>query len=160
MKGTAVKVWVAVSLLAALTVGVVYAVTQVGWVKLGYKVAGPPSMSPSEVALDLGTIPSGASGVMDFGKVAELDLPTEYELKFSLDLESVEVFEELTVTIEIYDEGGSQVALLTLSNDPQACEASVELQAGTYTLHLKVEYQAQYVSEEVTGKVVIYVSYS
>ena len=160
MKGTAVKVWVAVSLLAALTVGVVYAVTQVGWVKLGYKVAGPPSMSPSEVALDLGTIPSGASGVMDFGKVAELDLPTEYELKFSLDLESVEVFEELTVTIEIYDEGGSQVALLTLSNDPQTCEASVELQAGTYTLHLKVEYQAQHVSEEVTGKVIIYVSYS
>ncbi len=160
MKGAAVKVWAAILLVAALTVGVVYAATQVGWVKLGYKVAGPPSMSPGEVALDLGTIPSGASGVRDFGKVAELDLPAEYELKFSLDLESVEGFEKLTVTVEIYDEGGSQVALLTLSNDPQACEASVELQAGTYTLHLKVEYQAQYVSEEVTGKVIIYVSYS
>jgi len=160
VRGATVRVLAAILLAAALTVGVVYAVTQVGWVKLGYKVAGPPSMSPSEVALDLGTIPSGASGVMDFGKVAELDLPAEYELKFSLDLESVEGFEKLTVTVEIYDEGGSQVALLTLSNDPQTCEASVELQAGTYTLHLKVEYQAQYVSEEVMGEVIIYVSYS
>jgi len=160
VRGSAVKVWAAVLLAAALTVGVVYAAMQVGWVKLGYKVAGPPSLSPSEVALDLGTIPSGASGVRDFGEVAKLDLPAEYELKFSLDLESVKSFEKLTVTVEIYDEGGTQVALLTLSDDPQACEASVELQAGTYSLHLEVEYQAQYVSEEVTGTVVIYVSYS
>ena len=160
MKGVSIKVLVAVVLAVALIVGTVYALTQLGQVKLGYKIAGPPSMSPNEVVLDVGTIPSGASGVKDFGEVAKLDLPAEYEVTFSLDLESVKSFSMFNVIIKIYDERGVQVASLSISNDPQACEASVKLPAGTYSLYLEVEYQAQYVSEEVTGTVIIYVSYS
>jgi len=138
---------------------IVYALTQIGFINVGYKItptAQPPTMTPSSVSLDLGTIPSGSSGAKDFGKVATLNLPAGYEITFTLDRDSASDFPTFDVTIEIY-EGGTRVATVYLHLYDY--ERSVNLAAGTYDIYISVEYQAVSVTADTSGTVTINISY-
>jgi len=157
------KVLVAALIAGAImsVMGIVYALTHIGFINVGYKItptAQPPTMTPSTVSLDLGTIPSGSSGTKDFGKVATLNLPAGYEITFTLDLDSASNFPTFDVTIEIYKEG-TRVDTVYLKNDPIFYEDSANLAAGTYDIYISVEYQATSVTTDTSGTVTINISY-
>ena len=158
MKWTIIVSVVAVVIVA---IGVVYALAEIGFINISYRIVPttqPPTMNPSSVSLDLGEIPSGSFGTKDFGKVATLNLPANYEITFILDTETVKDFVRFTVYIKIY-EGTDLIHTVTLYDYEPWNEESVELEAGTYDIYVSVEYEASSVTGEKTGAVLVTIYY-
>ena len=106
--------------------------------------------------MSLGVIPSGSSGSKDFGKVGTLSLPAGYEITFTLDTSIAQDFDSLSVYIYIYREG---VYVSHTSLSLSWPSDSVTLDAGTYDIHVRVEYKAKSVTTTRTGKIVVSLSW-
>ena len=147
------------SIVAVLAASVIFGVVDIGY-KITPTAADAPTMNPDTLNLDLGTIPSGSSDIVDFGKVATLDLPAGYEITCTLDTATVPDFSTFEVHVYLYKSGESYWTYSfwfwksTLGND-----ASVIVKAGTYDVSVKVKYTAVSVTSETTGTVKIDVSF-
>ena len=164
IRGREIPLLVLVVLVILLVVGIVAALVQIGVIRIGYKItpaaAEAPTMSPSTLNLDLGTIPSGSSDSKDFGKVATLTLPVGYEITFTLDQASAANFPTFNVGIAIYKPGDTYTSyVLTLLNSDLFNTDSQILPAGDYNVHVSVDYTAKSVTTETTGTVLVSVSY-
>jgi hypothetical protein len=161
--GKVVPKWVIV-LIACLIIGTVAASTIFGVIQIGYKItptpAEAPTFSPETLNLDLGTIPTGSSGEVDFGKVATLYLPVSYEITFTLDLATTDDFTTFDATIIIYEEGETYASYwIYLENNELFNSDSEVMDAGTYDVQVEITYTATSVTTETTGTVKINVSY-
>jgi len=157
-----VKLLVVILVCLFVVGGIVYALTSIGFIKIGYKITPSstqaPTMTPNPINLDLGTIPSGSSGTKDFGKVGTLSLPVGYQITFTLDTSSASDFAAFSVYIYLYPSGSSYYTysfLLTKSYPSDYRTVS----AGNYDIQVKVDYMAVSVTSDRTGTVSISVSY-
>lgn len=104
-----VKLLVALIVGLLLTTSVVVALVSIGKIKFGYEITPTtpqaPTLTPSTINLDLGSIPSGSSGDIDFGKVATIELPVGYEITVALDTTTVSDFSSFDVDIYLYETG-------------------------------------------------------
>ena len=117
-------------------------------------------MTPDPLSLDLGTIPSGSSGDVDFGKVATLDLPAGYEVTFTLDLTTTADFGTFNVAVDIYEHGAViPTYWIYLQNNEFWNSESQILSAGSYDVQVSISYTATSVAVETTGTVKVDVSY-
>ena len=152
-------------LLAAVSIAAVFAASVLfGVVDIGYKITPTseeaPTMTPSPLSLDLGTIPSGSSDVVEFTNVATLDLPVGYEITFTLDLATTGDFTTFDVHVYLYRPGETVSAyFFFLQNSDYWNDASEVVEAGTYDVHVEITYTADSVTEETTGTVKIEVSF-
>ena len=147
------------SIVAVLAASVIFGVVDIGY-RITPTGSEAPSMDPNPLNLDLGTIPSGSSGIKDFEKVATLNLPVGYEITFTLDLATTGDFSTFDVNINIYEPEVAMASLyLYLQNIEYWNSDSGILDAGTYDVHVKITYTADSVSEETTGTVKIDVSF-
>ena len=153
-------------LLIAIIVGVaiVTASVIIGTTRIGYIITptppAAPTFSPNPLSLDLGTLPSGSSGTIDFGKKATLDLPAGYEITFTLDLTTTGDFTTFGVDITIYETGSSYASYWIYLYDYEPFNYDSEIiSSGTYDVQIEVEYTAMSVTYETTGTVDIDVSY-
>jgi hypothetical protein len=157
-----VKLLVVILVCLFVVIGVIYALTSIGIIKIGYKITPSstqaPTMTPNPINLDLGTIPSGSSGPKDFGKVGTLSLPVSYEITFTLDTSSASDFAYFTVYIYLYPSGSSyySYSFLLTKSYPSDYET---VSAGNYDIQVKIDYQAVSVTSDKTGTVNISVSY-
>ena len=117
-------------------------------------------MTPNPLSLDLGSIPSGSSGTVDFGKVATLDLPAGYEITCTLDTATVPDFSTFEVHVYLYKSGESYWTYsFWFFESPYANYDSKIVEAGTYDVSVKIEYTAVSVTSETTGTAKIDVSF-
>ena len=135
-----------------------------GAVDIGYRITptGPeaPTMTPDPLTLDLGDIPSGSSDVKDFGKVATLDLPSGYEITFTLDLGTTGDFTTFDVDIVIYVAGELYASHWIYLQNLEFWNSDSEiLGAGSYDVQVEVTYTAVTVTSETTGTLKIDVSF-
>ena len=164
IRGRAVPVLLLVTVIVCSGVGVTAALMSMGVIQLGYRItstsAEAPTMMPSPLSLDLGSIPSGSSGIKEFSDVATVTLPVGYELTFTLDTTTITDFTAFDVVVEFWRPGDLLPAhLFHLSEKSYWNEASDIVDAGTYNVAVKVEYTAVIVTSETTGTVTIDVSY-
>ena len=152
-------------LLVAVSVAAVFAVSVIfGVVDIGYKITptgeDAPTMNPSTLSLDLGTIPSGSSGTVDFGKVATLDLPVGYEITFTLDLTTTEDFNTFDVNIFLYVPGETVASDWIYLKNSQLWNSDSEIvDTGSYDVQVEITYTANSVTAETIGTVKIDVSF-
>lgn len=151
-------------LAVSLAVAAFAASTIIGVVDIGYWIAptfeDAPTMTPSTLSLDLGTIPSGSSDIVDFGKVATLDLPAGYEITYTLDLTTIEDFSDFDVTIAIFEAGEPYASHWFYLYDSEFLNSDSEIiPAGSYDVLVKITYTADSVTAETTGTVKIDVSF-
>lgn len=151
-------------LVVVLTIAVVVAAVIIGTIDIGYKItptpAESPTMTPNPLNLDLGTIPSGSSDDVDFGKVATLDLPAGYEITFTLDLTTTTDFSTFDVDIVIYVAGEPYASYwIYLYNNELFNSDSRIIDAGSYDVQVSITYTANSVAVETTGTVKVDVSY-
>jgi hypothetical protein len=157
-----VKLLVVILVCLFVVGGIVYALTSIGFIKIGYKITPSstqaPTMTPNPINLDLGTIPSGSSGTKDFGKVGTLSLPVGYQITFTLDTSSASDFAAFSVYIYLYPSGSSYYtySFLLTKSYPSDYET---VSAGNYDIQVKVDYMAVSVTSDRTGTVSISVSY-
>jgi len=157
-----VKLLVVILVCLFVVGGIVYALTSIGFIRIGYKITPSstqaPKMTPNPINLDLGTIPSGSSGTKDFGKVGTLSLPVGYQITFTLDTSSASDFAAFSVYIYLYPSGSSYYtySFLLTKSYPSDYET---VSAGNYDIQVKVDYMAVSVTSDRTGTVSISVSY-
>ena len=153
-------------LLLAVCLGVTVFAASVmfGVVDIGYKITptseDAPTMTPSPLSLDLGSIPSGSSGTPEFSNVATLTLPVSYEITFTLDLTTIGDFTTFNVNVRLYVPGETIYSYwFSLYDMEYLNDASEIVDAGTYEVHVEVTYTAVSVTAETIGTVKIDVSY-
>ena len=152
-------------LLAVSLVVTVFAASVIfGVVDIGYRItptaAEAPTFNPDPLSLDLGTIPSGSSDTVDFGKVATLDLPAGYEITFTLDLATTGEFSTFDVNINIYEAGTTTYKGWFFLQNSQFWNSDSEIiEAGTYDVQVEITYTADSVTVETIGTVKIDVSF-
>ena len=152
-------------LLAAVSVAAVFAASVLfGVVDIGYKITptGPeaPTMNPNPLSLELGSIPSGSSGTIEFTNVATLDLPVGYEITFTLDTTTASDFDTFDVDVYLYKSGETYYSYwFWFFESPYANYDSEIVDAGTYDVTVEIEYTAVSVTSETTGTVKIDVSF-
>ena len=154
---TALKKPILATLIAILlTAGAAYALKVFGRVNVAYEIVPPaesPELEPNPIELNLGTIPSGSTGLEGFGKIGRLTLPAGYKITFELNTATAQHSEKLEIVIELYKEGEHiGCVLLTLSFP----EDSIVLDPGTYDLEIEVRYAAKSVTSKKAGTIVIY----
>lgn len=147
------------SIVAVLAASVIF-----GVVDIGYKITptGPeaPTMTPNQLNLDMGSIPSGSSGIKEFPNVATLTLQVDYEITVTLDLATTGDFTTLDVRVRLYKPGEEFWTYSFLVwNSPYGNEISQIVETGTYDVTVKVDYTAVSVTSETTGTVKIDVSF-
>lgn len=150
------KTVLAVLTLMILIIGTVYALKIFGQIMMSYRImpaAEAPSLKPNPIELDLGTIPSGSTGLRDFEKVGTLTSPAGYKITFELNTTTAEDFEVLEVTIRFYKEG-VYVGYVGLSLEFPS--DSITLDSGIYDLHIEVKYTAKSLTSERTGTIIVY----
>jgi hypothetical protein len=160
--GRTISVWLLIAIVVAAVVASASVI--IATIQIGYKITpsggSAPTMTPSTLNLNLGTIPSGSSGTKDFGKVATLNLPVGYEITFTFDLSTTEDFSTFDVHIYIYKTGETMYTYyLYLFKSDIFNRASVVMDAGTYDVQVKITYTAASATAEKTGNVKINVSY-
>ena len=149
----------ALALTASLLIVAAAAAVKLGRLQVHYEVTPapqPPSLSPSVVQLDLGSIPSGSTGSRDFGEVGVLELPVETDVAFTLDTSTAKDFETLAIEVSLYMDG-ARVATANLNLE--APSTTLHLDAGTYRLRVEVEYKAVSVAEARSGYITVEVSW-
>ena len=151
-------------LAVVLTIAVVAAAVIFGTIDIGYRItpteAEAPTMTPNPLSLDLGTIPSGSSGDVDFGKAATLDLQVGYEITCTLDLATVGDFTTFEVYVYLYITGETfWKYYFYFENTEYWNYDSKIVDAGTYDVQVKIAYTAVSVTSETTGTVKVDVSY-
>jgi hypothetical protein len=157
-----IPVWLLIAIIVAAAVASASVI--IATIQIGYKITpsggSAATMTPSTLNLDLGTIPSGSSGTKDFGKVATLNLPVGYEINFTLDRASAVNFPTFDANIVIYKSGDTTASYWTyLYNNDLFFYSYTILPAGSYDIHISVDYTAVPVTTETTGTVKIGVSY-
>ena len=164
IRGRDIPVVLLVVLTVCSGIGVTAALVSMGVIQVGYKItptaAEAPTMTPSSLSLDLGSIPSGSSGIQEFSDVATLTLPAGYEITFTLDLPSADDFTTFDVDVYLYEPGQIMWAhWFNFWKSDYFNAASQIVDAGTYDVTVEVEYTAVSVTSETTGTVTIDVSY-
>jgi len=147
------------ALIAAFIVGTVSALTLIGKIQFGYKITPSeqtgPTLNPNTISLNLGTIPAKSSGQITFQNVATLSLPYSYEVNFTLNLNTVNDFSTFEVAVYLYKQGETYPSYsfwlhkLYMKSDSQVVEA------GNYSVWVKVTYTAMETTVEKTGTVEI-----
>ena len=164
IRGRDIPVVLLVIVIVCSGIGVTAALMSIGVIQVGYKItptgAEAPTMTPGTLSLDLGSIPSGSSGIKEFSKVATLDLPVAYEITFTLDTTTVSNFNTFDVAVDLYDASTGYWEYSFYFYGTKLWNYDSEIvEAGTYDLTVKVEYTAVSVTSETTGTVLIDVSY-
>ena len=149
----------AAAVLAGL--GIAYALTQIGIIQMPYTItpstSQAPSMNPSSVSLDLGDIPAKSAGTKEFQNVATLTLPYSYEITFTLDLNGLEGFSDISVRVYLYKPGSTYYSYSFLLMDSEYFNSESKIvDAGSYEVWVEVEYTAIETSSSVSGTVTIY----
>ena len=164
-KKISMKLIVALIIGLIATVGVVIALVSIGTVNIGYVISPStgqtPTLTPSVINLDLGTIPSGSSGSKDFGKVATLYLPVAYEITVTLENE-FDAFDGMNVHVYLYEQGSStwSYSFYVWMSNYGGNTASQIVDAGTYDVYVTIDqYTAKSVTSEISGTVQITISY-
>jgi len=158
-KEVSLKLILALIIVLFLATGIVLALVSIGTVQIGYEITpmpSPPTISPNPISLDLGSIPSGSSGIKDFGTVATLEVPAGYEITFTLDTSTISDFTEFYVNIQLYKPGVGSY-LIDLSEEFPS--ESRLVYAGTYEVKVYVTYTAKNVTTATSGAVIIDISY-
>ena len=157
------KAWVLLVLLSA-SISTVMAAVVIGTVKIPYTIEPVieqrPTMTPNPISLWLGTIPSGSSKTVDFGKVATISLPVDYKVTFVLDKDTLGDFETFTADVTVYKAGTTEKVFWTsLSTALLIIPKSVTLDPGDYDIFMEIRCEAKHVTEEVTGEVKVTITY-
>jgi hypothetical protein len=165
-RAVSVKLLAAVLILCSImTGGIVVALMSIGAIQIGYKITPTttetPTLTPSTIRLDLGSIPSGSSGSKDFGKVATLYLPVGYEITVTLENE-FDAFQGMNVHVYLYEIGAtywSYSFYVWMSEYGYNTDSQI-VDAGTYDVYVTIDqYSAKSVTSEITGTVEIDISY-
>jgi len=159
-----IKLLIVLAVCLFLVTGAVVAFTSIGVINIQYTItpqSQAPTLTPSTINLDLGSIPSGSSGSKNFGKVATLDLPVSYEINVTLENE-FDAFQGMNVHVYLYETGATTwsysfyVWMSTLG-----CNSESQIvDAGTYDVYVTVDqYSAKSVTSEITGTIQIDISF-
>ena len=165
-KALSVKLMVAVILVCSLLLtGVVIALVSIGVIQIGYEITPvttevAPTFTPSPLSLDLGSILSGSSGTKEFSKVATLTLPSSWEITFTLDLDTVGDFSDITVHVYLYKPGETYYSYSFYFYDTTYWNYdSSTVDAGTYDVTVTIDYTAETVTTATSGTAQIDISY-
>ena len=133
----------------------------VGEFKIGYRIEPITSeavtLNPNPISLDLGTLPSGSTGTIDFGNSCRLSLSAGYDIGFELDVTTISDFSSFQVWVRVYDAGTTHYNILYL--DSIMNPRWITLDAGDYDMHIEIEYDAEHVTEVKAGEIKISISY-
>lgn len=158
----AIPIWAIILVIVIATTTIVTATYLVGQFKIGYRIEPTTpeavTLNPSPIILDLGTLPSGSTGKIDFGNCCRLNLSAGYTIFFALDETTIQDFDRFEVRLEFHEVGTTYIHHLYLGPELDYTRP-IELDDGNYDLHVEVEYKAKHLTETTTGEVKITISY-